>query len=192
MQVAPSWATPDINLLPWRAVRRVALRQRFTKGCLLSLLATLAMLLIASQLLAKNSKVQKSRLHLLESHLAQLDTKLARAPSVRASVAQYTEAVTQRRQLLTSRPQTLYQLLLLATSWTEGVRLQKIRRQGSALVLTGTTTGNAAVARLIGYLEKTNAFAEINLNRIHKHESAQQDQDPLAAYFFEVLLRVRT
>lgn len=162
-------------------------------GCVLSLLLGFGLTLLGVWLQQNQHWQQQRRLHYLETEITRIDTRLKAAPTLRADVVELQNTITRFNSLNASRSQTLRLLLLLATSWVENINCQNMHRFNGALTLTGNTTGNGPVAKLMSNLEKTGAFALIKVNHIHGQGGREDTSNPTnteSAYSFEARLKL--
>lgn len=155
-----------INLLPWREERRQQLTKEFY--ILLGLSAVVASLIfgLAYYYFDKSIQFQNQRNNFLNQKITVLDSKIAEIQKLEAQKASLIARQEVIEELQASRTQMVHLFDELVKTIPNGVFLEKITQQGTALSLEGYSQSHSRVSDYMRRLDASEWFNNVELDYI--------------------------
>ncbi|MHB0776705.1 PilN domain-containing protein [Halomonas sp. WWR20] len=162
--------TIDINLLPWREAQREHRSRRFQHALLV--LAVLGLLggWAMSQWYQLRVDAEQQRLALISQHTQQLDKDIQAVRDYQRLRERMLEQIKLIRELQFSRPQTVRVFNQLAENLVDGVRYERLSRQGELLSLSGQAHSNRQVSDQMRALASSAVFGVPVLSDVQSGE----------------------
>jgi type IV pilus assembly protein PilN len=155
-----------INLLPWREERRQQLTKEFYM--LLGASAAIALIIfgLAFYYFDKSIEYQNQRNQFLNKEITVLDQKIAEIKKLEAQKASLIARQEVIEELQSSRTQMVHLFDELVKSIPNGVFLEKITQQGTAISLEGYSQSHSRVSDYMRRLEVSDWFSGVELDYI--------------------------
>ena len=152
-----------VNLLPWRAMRRIqTLRLRVMVSMLMLMIGLCAGGLIAYKVQTLTTE-QKLRNQRLEAAIFSLDQRIVAIDDLQGTRERLTERIDTLQTLADDREQALKRFAEIAAIVPTSITLTHWSLERNFLTLSGTANGIKPVAALLSALEKINDFPEAKL-----------------------------
>lgn len=166
----------DINLLPWRELRREEKKREFIMLLGAALAATLCLLAMMHLFIVSEIKIEQRKSTYLRHEITLLDSKIKEIQALKKQK----EALIARMQVIqtlqANRTQVVHLFDELISVLPSGVYLKQVKRQGDSVNLIGKAESNTNVSVLMRNIEKSHWLAEPLLNEI-KSEDARSEID---------------
>ncbi|MDF1588618.1 MAG: PilN domain-containing protein [Gammaproteobacteria bacterium] len=157
-----------INLLPWREEKRQERQQQFyvvlVCGVIFAALVLYSVLLFVNGLISE----QTNRNVFLQNEIALLDVKIKEISKLDEERARLLARMQVIQELQASRPKVVKVFDSLVRTVPDGVYLEKVDRQGTALTLNGVAQSNARVSVFMRQLDDDVEFEESKLQVIQR------------------------
>ncbi|MEZ5472453.1 MAG: PilN domain-containing protein [Marinicella sp.] len=155
-----------INLLPWREERRQQLTKEFY--LLLGISAGIALLIfgLAFYYFEKSIEFQNQRNQFLTQKIAVLDEQIAEIKKLEAQKASLVARQEVIEELQASRTQMVHLFDELVKTIPNGVFLEKITQQGTAISLEGYSQSHSRVSDYMRRLDASEWFIGVELDYI--------------------------
>ncbi len=160
-----------INLLPWREELRKTKQSEFMVIMGLSLLGSLLLGIVVHFSYARLISFQGSRNAFMDQQIAIMDEKIEAIKALEQEKARLLARITAIEQLQSQRPLNVRLFDELVKGFPEGVSLQKLTQEGTALTLEGVAESNARVSSLMRNLDASPWLTNPELDVIQVRES---------------------
>lgn len=152
--------TIEINLLPWREVRRQHRNRRFRISMLLAAVIGFGAGYAVFWYYGQQLNAQRERLDYIKQQSAALDSKLARVDQYEVRIATLLQRLAVLQALKSRRSVTVEVLNALAASLQDDVYYSSLERQGLSLTLSAVALSDSGVSNQLRALGSAAVFAE--------------------------------
>ena len=159
-----------INLLPWRDERRKQQQQQFAVVSGGAAILGALLVLLAHMQMEGRIENQNQRNKFLDTEIAALDKKIAKIKELEKTKTALLARMDIIQQLQHSRPQSVHLMDQLVYTLPDGLYLNKISQQGSALTLSGVAQSNARVSAYMRNIDSSEWMAKPKLDVIQTHD----------------------
>lgn len=166
--------TIEINLLPWREVRRQRRNRRFRVGMLLAAMVGLGIGYAVFWSYGQQLSAQRERLDYIEQQSAALGSKLARVAQYDARIATHLERLAALQALESQRSVTVEVFNALAASLQDDVYYASVERQGLNLTLSAVALSDSGVSNQLRALGSAAVFAEPHFSALQVTPEGQR------------------
>ncbi len=136
----------NINLLPWREEQRREQTRQFATIAGLSVLLTLAIIVLIHVTFSSQIDFQNRRNQLLENEIRTLDASLKQIADLEETKEQLLSRMDIIQSLQQQRPQIVHLFDDLVRTVPEGIYLTAIRQEGDAITIQGVAESNGRVS----------------------------------------------
>lgn len=162
---------PRINLLPWRAEKRVRNRNQFFIGLGASLGAAALAVLASNFVMGGIINNQIGRNELLKTEIAALDKRIAEILDLEAKKERLLARMEIIEQLQRSRPEIVHVFDEIVRTLPDGVRLVSIKQTGNRLEIKGDAESNTRVSAFMRNIDKSKWLAQPDLQVVEVRDA---------------------
>jgi len=162
---------PRINLLPWRAEKRVKNRNQFFIGLGASVGAAGLAVLASNFVMEGIISNQNGRNDLLKSEIAALDKRIAEILDLEAKKERLLARMEIIEQLQRSRPEIVHVFDELVRTLPDGVRLVSIKQTARLLEIKGDAESNTRVSAFMRNIDKSSWLTQPDLQVVEVREA---------------------
>lgn len=163
--------TIEINLLPWRELRRYRSTRRFKQGLLLTLLVGLVIGWGMAEYQKSLVRAGQARLALIQRDTDSLARDIQAMRDYRELRERMLTQIDVISELQSSRPLTVRVLDQLTATLVDGVQYTELDRKGDRLELSGVAASNRQVSDQMRALDSSAAFAIPLLSDVQSGEN---------------------
>ncbi len=135
-----------INLLPWREEQRKEQTRQFVTITALSLLLTIALIVLVHMTFSNQINFQNTRNNILEKEIKTLDASLKQIADLEDTKEQLLARMDIIQSLQQQRPQIVHLFDDFVRTVPEGIYLTKISQSGDILTIEGVAESNGRVS----------------------------------------------
>ncbi len=135
-----------INLLPWREEQRKEQTRQFVTIAALSLILTIALIVLVHMTFSNQIDFQNSRNRILEQEISRLDASLKQIADLEDTKEQLLSRMDIIQSLQQQRPQIVHLFDDFVRTVPEGIYLTKISQAGDTLSIEGVAESNGRVS----------------------------------------------
>lgn len=176
----------QINLLPWREIRREKEKKAFvfyfSGAMLLALLVLFAMYLYASQLIQS----QTNRNQLLQNEITTLDQQIRKIAQIKKLRQALIARMTIIQNLQETRIVSVHLFDELIKLLPDGVFLTSFERKNNKIVLLGYAESNSSISQLMRNIELNPWVQNPELTEIKKTTEQKDEVDNTFQLSFEI------
>ncbi|HLS05834.1 MAG TPA: PilN domain-containing protein [Wenzhouxiangella sp.] len=168
-----------INLLPWREELRQQRQKNFMAAFVGTIIAAALLVFLGSYLVGKQISGQQNRNSYLQGEIKKLDRDIASIEGLEATRDSLLARKNVIEQLQENRSLMVHLFNSLATTVPEGIRLQTVGQQGSALTIKGVSESETRVSDYMSNIEAAEWLHEPTLRIIQalgKNEDGQAER----------------
>jgi type IV pilus assembly protein PilN len=157
----------NINLLPWREHRREARKKDFIVTLVITVVAAVAILLLADRIMRSSISNQNARNEILREQIVVLNTEIEEIRELREQKAALTERMTVIQNLQGTRPLIVRLFDELVRTLPDGVYYNTVTRTNDVISLQGVAESNNLVSALMRSLDDSEWFANPTLRQVN-------------------------
>jgi type IV pilus assembly protein PilN len=157
----------NINLLPWRERRREVRKKEFIVTLVITVVAAVAILLLADRIMRSNISNQNARNEVLRAQIVVLNTEIEEIRELREQKAALTERMTVIQNLQGTRPLIVRLFDELVRTLPDGVYYNTVSRTNDVISLQGVAESNNLVSALMRSLDDSEWFANPTLRQVN-------------------------
>ncbi|MCW8853764.1 MAG: PilN domain-containing protein [Gammaproteobacteria bacterium] len=161
-----------INLLPWRDELRKEQTRQFVSLTVISVIFTLAVLLLVHVNLERLISYQDTRNQILKDEIKKLDKELEKIKDLEETKDKLLSRMEIIQSLQQKRPQIVHLFDEIVRTVPEGLHLNSIKQQGDALTIVGIAESNGRVS---AYMRNIDASDWMTKPRLTVIESKRKD-----------------
>lgn len=168
-----------INLLPWREELRQQRQKNFMAAFVGTIIVAALLVFLGSYLVGKQISGQQNRNSYLQGEIKKLDRDIASIEGLEATRDSLLARKNVIEQLQENRSLMVHLFNSLATTVPEGIRLQTVGQQGSALTIKGVSESETRVSDYMSNIEAAEWLHEPTLRIIQalgKNEDGQAER----------------
>lgn len=168
-----------INLLPWREELRQQRQKNFMTAFVGTIIVAALLVFLGSYLVGKQISGQQNRNSYLQGEIKKLDRDIASIEGLEATRDSLLARKNVIEQLQENRSLMVHLFNSLATTVPEGIRLQTVGQQGSALTIKGVSESETRVSDYMSNIEAAEWLHEPTLRIIQalgKNEDGQAER----------------
>lgn len=144
----------EINLLPWRELKREQEKKQFTTSLVLMIIAAIGIVLLINYY-ANNLIDSQSRRNLrLKTEIQNFDRQIGEIKKIKELREAFISRMTVVHNLQTTRPLTVHLFDELVKVMPDGVYINKITRNENIVTLLGMAVSNTNVSQLMRNIQK--------------------------------------
>ncbi|RXJ73456.1 hypothetical protein CS022_09410 [Veronia nyctiphanis] len=178
---------PDINLLPWRDLRKQQIRQHFFVTLAVYAVVTFGMVSAAWFWVSSHHNAQSDRNALIQREINQLQTRLTQFSRVDGQREVLESKIALVDSLQQQRRNVVSVFNLLPKIVPQGALLDTVDYRAGYVVITGKAKSNALVSELLENLE-TNS--DIDQEKVHSID--RDDDEVLLPFRFHITFYLKT
>lgn len=182
----------QINLLPWRALRKQQQQQRFLGLLALVSLLMLGMLWIINSWIVQQTSLQQQKNHTLTQQITALQQQLHASKAVGLERKQLITRIDLIAQYQQQRNLSVWLFNQLAALVPDAVSLERISLAEQRLQLSGHTRDATALAAMLRKFEQVPALEQARLHSLISEEQLVQEASPLAQFSLQVAINPKT
>ena len=161
-----------INLLPWRDELRKEQTRQFVSLTIISVIFTLALILLVHVNLDRLINHQDTRNQILKDEIKKLDKELEKIKDLEETKAKLLSRMEIIQSLQQKRPQIVHLFDELVRTVPEGLHLNSLKQQGGSLTIVGVAESNGRVS---AYMRNIDASDWMTKPRLTVIESKRKD-----------------
>ncbi|MDH5471398.1 MAG: PilN domain-containing protein [Gammaproteobacteria bacterium] len=161
-----------INLLPWRDELRAEQTRQFVSLTIISVIFTLAIILLIHANLERLISFQEQRNQILTDEIKKLDKELEQIKDLEDTKEKLLSRMEIIQSLQQKRPQIVHLFDELVRSVPEGLHLDSIKQSGESLTIIGMAESNGRVS---AYMRNIDASDWMTKPRLTVIESKRKD-----------------
>lgn len=162
---------PRINLLPWRAEKRVKNRNQFFIGLGASLGAAALAVLASNFVMEGIIDNQSSRNDVLKTEITALDKRIAEILDLELKKERLLARMEIIEQLQRSRPEIVHVFDEMVRTLPDGVRLTSIKQTSRKLEIKGDAESNTRVSAFMRNIDKSDWLDQPDLQVVEVREA---------------------
>lgn len=162
---------PRINLLPWRAEKRIKNRNQFFIGLAGSLGAAALAVLASNFVMEGIIDNQTSRNDLLKKEISALDQRIAEILDLELKKDRLLARMEIIEQLQRSRPEIVHVFDELVRTLPDGVRLTSIKQSNRQIEIKGDAESNTRVSAFMRNIDKSDWLTQPDLQVVEVREA---------------------
>ncbi|MGO2132108.1 MAG: PilN domain-containing protein [Halomonas sp.] len=166
--------TIEINLLPWREVRRQRRNRCFRFSMLLAAMVGLGAGYAVFWSYGQQLSAQRERLDYIEQQSAALGSTLARVDQYEARIVSQLQRLAALQALESQRSVTVEVFNALAASLQDDVYYASLERQGLSLTLSAVALSDSGVSNQLRALGSAAVFAEPHFSALQVSPEGQR------------------
>ncbi|MFC3908428.1 PilN domain-containing protein [Legionella dresdenensis] len=167
----------EINLLPWREIKREREKKEFTTLLLASLVFAIVTVFLVNYYATGLVDGQTQRNQRLRDEITQLDKQIAEIKLLKQIRAGLISRMMIIQKLQATRTLTVHLFDELIKILPDGVFLTEVKRNGDKIVVQGYTESNSNVSILMRNIEKNPWIQVPALTEIKKNKQAEDGVD---------------
>lgn len=159
-----------INLLPWRAEKRVNSYRRWLKVTLIGWLIMLCGIGLLKHICEERIQSQEKRIQRLNVEIASVKQRVKTLQRLLQRRQEVLKQIAIMQEVNLQRNQINHLFEQLSRELPPTIFLKKIEKKNNHLSLTGLTSSHIDIARLLQNLDKNIDFIHVNLIEVTKNE----------------------
>jgi type IV pilus assembly protein PilN len=180
----------DINLLPWRELKREREKKQFITYLLVGLLAAIIIVFLIDYYATSLIDMQTARNQRLKNEITQLDFQIKEISDIKSLREALIARMIMVQNLQATRTLTVRLLDEIIKILPEGVYVYRIDRMGDKITLLGYAESNTNISQLMRSIEKSIWIQSPELTEIKKTvETTQFDEN---AFKLSFILKSKT
>ncbi len=156
----------NINLLPWREERRLALKKEFLVVLGGVAVMAVAVVLLVDTLVSGAIDDQKGRNQYLQTHINELDLQVKEIKALEKKKQELLDRMKVIQELQGNRPVIVRVFDEMVKTLPDGVFYGDLTRTNNSVVLSGVAESNNRISSLMRRLNKSEWFSSPNLNSV--------------------------
>jgi type IV pilus assembly protein PilN len=166
-----------INLLPWRAELKEALKQRFFFHLIMAVIFSFLFVFFLHLTISNRLNIHLKRNAYLQNAITTYDQTVAEVKELEKQKQQLTVQLNHIQQLSTERANMVRLFDNLVRVIPSGVYLTSIQRHKSKVTLMGEANSNVQVSELMRLIDKSYSFSKAILTEIKSNEVNKNGND---------------
>ncbi|MEM7377065.1 MAG: PilN domain-containing protein [Pseudomonadota bacterium] len=162
-----------INLLPWREEVKRQRQQLFGVHMFLGVAAAAVCCVMYQSQINTSLNHQKSRNTYLSSEITKLQAELTEISELESTKTQLLDRMEIIQNLQTQRPQVVHTFQELAVAMPDGLYLQSVRQNGTALKVVGQAESNGSVSEFMRKLDASEWLGKPTVQVIENGHSSE-------------------
>ena len=173
---------PSINLLPWREAERKKRQRDFGVAMGGSLIAAVAVIMLA--MFAYNQMIadQKSRNQRLTNEIVELEKSIAEIDGLERQKERLLARMEIIEQLQKSRPEIVHLFDEIVRQLPEGVYLTGMKQTGARVEIRGVAQSSTRVSALMRQIDASEWMADPEVERVETKQSGNSRQSEFVVY----------
>lgn len=169
----------EINLLPWRELKREQEKKQFTTTMVLMVIVAIGIVLLINYYANRLIDHQTDRNQRLRTEIQAFDRQIGEIKKIKELREAFISRMTVVQNLQTTRPLTVHLFDELIRVLPDGVYINKITRSGDNVTLLGIADSNSNVSQLMRNIENNQWIQLPILTEIKKAKSKNKDDKTL-------------
>lgn len=163
----------EINLLPWRELRREREKKEFTIYLLAGFITAVFLVFLMHYYASSVAEAQRTINTKLNEEISRLNSQITEINQLKKLKQALVARMSVIKNLQLTRPLTVHLFDELVTITPSGVYLSHLDRVGNKVTILGYADSNTDISQLMRNIEKNNWIQEPELTEIKKDEKVK-------------------
>lgn len=164
----------EINLLPWRELKRELDKKQFTTFLAGALVVAVAIVVILNYYMSTLISDQSQRNHRLTVEINRLDRQIGEIKKLKEVKEALISRMNIIQNLQATRPLTVHLFYEIVKILPDGIYINKLERKGNVVTIDGYSESNTYISILMRRIEKDKWLQSPRLGEIKKRKNQKK------------------